>query len=198
MQGVGRVTRSPAIRAQSPQDAADVRRLLAGAFAGEPEVVGLEEALAQRADSHGFVALVDGAIVGQVRLTRGWVDAPERLVSVLVLGPLSVGSDHRRSGVGRSLVSFAVAEAERLGAPAVLLEGDPGYYARLGWRPASDFGITPPSDRIPAPACQAIALPGYEPWMRGRLVYADTFWEHDCVGLRGARLAEVNEALGLT
>jgi hypothetical protein len=32
--------------------------------------------------------------------------------------------------------------------------------------------------------------------MRGRLVYADTFWEHDCVGLRGPRLHEVNEALG--
>ena len=31
---------------------------------------------------------------------------------------------------------------------------------------------------------------------RGRLVYADTFWEHDCVGLRGPRLVEVNEALG--
>jgi len=190
------VTRSPAIRAQSADDAAGVRRLLADAFAAEPEVVGLEEALAQRGDSHGFVAVVDGSIAGHVRLTRGWVDAPEALVSVLVLGPLSVAPALQGRGVGRSLVSFALAEAERLGAPAVLLEGDPGYYAHLGWRPASDLGITPPSDRIPAPACQAVALPAYEPWMRGRLVYADTFWEHDCVGLRGPRLDEVNEALG--
>ena len=82
------VTRSPAIRAQSADDAAGVRLLLADAFAAEPEVVGLEEALAQRGDSHGFVAVVDGSIAGHVRLTRGWVDAPEALVSVLVLGPL--------------------------------------------------------------------------------------------------------------
>ena len=39
------VTRSPAIRAQSADDAAGVRLLLADAFAEEPEVVGLEEAL---------------------------------------------------------------------------------------------------------------------------------------------------------
>ena len=32
--------------------------------------------------------------------------------------------------------------------------------------------------------------------MRGRLVYADTFWAHDCVGLRGDVLQQAREALG--
>lgn len=185
----------PLVRSQLPADAADVQRLLAMAFADEPEVVGLEAALAARADSRGFVAEVDRRIVGHVRLTRGWVDAPERLVTVQVLSPLSVEPARQRQGIGRMLVGHALGEAERMGAPAVFLEGDPGYYSRLGWRPAAELGVSAPSERIPAPGCQVVALPGYEPWIRGRLVYADTFWELDCVGLRGEVLTEARMAL---
>lgn len=186
----------PVVRSQQPADAAAVQQLLEAAFADEPEVAGLETALAARADSRGFVADADGRIVGHVRLTRGWVDAPERLVTVQVLSPLSVEPARQRQGIGRMLVAHALGEAERMGAPAVFLEGDPGYYSRLGWRPAAELGVSAPSERIPAPACQAVVLPAYEAWMRGRLVYADTFWELDCVGLRGEVLAEALAALG--
>lgn len=173
-----------------------MQSLLLDAFADEPEVAGLEAALADRPDSTGFVADAGGEVVGHVRLTRGWVDATEALVPVLVLSPLSVRPDRQGQGLGRALVAHAVDEAERLGQPAVFLEGDPGYYSRLGWRPAAEIGVTAPSARIPAPACQVVTLSAYEPWMRGRLVYADTFWAHDCVGLRGQRLADVRTALG--
>jgi putative acetyltransferase len=42
-----------------------------------------------------------------------------------------------------------------------------------------------PSLRFPDAAFQVATLSGYEPWMTGTLVYPDTFWAHDCVGLRG-------------
>ncbi len=184
------------IRRQVHEDDAAVCDVIGPAFDGEPEVVALEEALAQRSDSTGYVALVDDLVVGHVRLTRGWIDAEARLVEVLVLSPLSVVPGWQRLGIGRALVAHAVAEANRAGVPAMFLEGDPAYYARLGWRPASELGVTAPSARIPAPACQAVALPGWEPWMRGALVYADTFWALDCVGLRGERLARARASLG--
>jgi putative acetyltransferase len=186
------------IRPQSPEDAAAVREVIGRrAFAGHPEVVALEDALAQRSDSAGYVAVVDEQVVGHVRLTRGWVDAEMRLVDVLVLSPLSVAPKHQNRGIGRALVGHAVAEAELRGVPAVFLEGDPAYYARLGWRPASELGVTPPSVRIPEPACQGVALPGWQPWMRGELVYADTFWAFDCVGLRGDRLEQARASVGV-
>ena len=178
------------IRTQRPEDASAVRALLLSAFVDEPEVAGLEVALQARPDSAGLVAEEEGEVVGHVRLTRGWVDAPEALVPVLVLSPLAVRPDHQGRGLGRALVAGALDEAESRGAPAVFLEGDPGYYSRLGWRPAGEIGVTAPSERIPAPACQVVTLTAFEPWMRGRLVYADTFWEHDCVGLRGEALRE--------
>jgi putative acetyltransferase len=178
----------PVVRRQDPADAPMVEALVRAAFVDEPSVAALEGALAKRADSSGYVAVADEAVVGHVRLTRGWVDAREALVEVLVLSPLAVDPAHQRRGVGRLLVEHAVREADAAGAPVVLLEGDPAYYGRLGWRPAADLGIAPPSDRIPAAACQAVALSSHEPWMRGRLVYADTFWAFDSVGLRGEAL----------
>ena len=185
-----------AIRRQAPEDAAAVRDVVGRAFGAHDDVVDLEEALAQRADSSGFVALIGDQVVGHVRLTRGWIDAEERLVEVLVLSPLSVVPEWQRRGIGRTLVAHALAEAKRAGVPALFLEGDPAYYARLGWRPASELGVTPPSNRIPKPACQAVELRGWEPSMSGALVYADTFWAFDCVGLRGDRLARTRASLG--
>jgi putative acetyltransferase len=184
------------IRAQVPEDTTALLDVIGRAFAGHPEVVALEDALAPRSDSVGYVAVVDQQVVGHVRLTRGWIDAEMRLVEVLVLSPLSVAPKHQNRGIGRALVAHAVAEAELRGVPAVFLEGDPTYYARLGWRPASELGVTPPSVRIPEPACQAVALPGWQPWMRGELVYADTFWAFDCVGLRGERLEQARASVG--
>jgi putative acetyltransferase len=185
-----------AVRLQAPEDAAAIRDVIGRAFAAEPDVVALEEALAKRSDSTGYVALIDDRVVGHVRLTRGWIDAEARLVEVLYLSPLSVAPECQRRGIGRALVAHAVAEAKRACVPAVFLEGDPAYYVRLGWRPASELGVTPPSARIPEAACQVVALPGWRPWMRGTLVYADTFWALDLVGLRGERLTRARATLG--
>jgi putative acetyltransferase len=186
-----------AIRPQTGDDAAGVADLLARAFSEEPAIVGLEQALSRRSDSWGIVAAAGDVVVGHVRLTRGWVDAPDRVVEVLVLGPLSVAPELQRQGIGGRLLTDAVALADRLGAPGVFLEGDPGYYGRQGWRPAAEIGVTPPSERIPAPACQVVTLSRYDDSITGRLIYADTFWAHDCVGLRGDDLRAFQESHGL-
>jgi putative acetyltransferase len=183
------------IRPQTPNDSSAVRDVLAAAFAGRTEVVALEEALAARPDSFGFVAELDGRVVGHVRLTRSWIDAEPRLVEVLVLSPLSVLPEFQRRGIGGALAGHAVDEARGTGAPAVFLEGSPVYYSRLGWRPAAELGVTPPSVRIPAPGFQVVRLDGWEDWMHGTLVYAEPFWANDCVGLRGERLAAMREEL---
>ena len=186
---------SVSIREQHKPDDDAVQAVLAAAFDGEPEVLALESSLCGRPDSRGFVAIADGRVVGHVRLTRGWIDAEPELVEVQVLSPLSVLPAWQRRGIGAALCAHAVAEAERLGAPAVFLEGSPRYYGRLGWRPAAELGVTPPSARIPRPAFQAVRLPAWRAWMRGALVYAEPFWANDCVGLRGETLAAVRREL---
>lgn len=54
--------------------------------------------------------------------------------------------------------------------PVVFLEGDPGYYSRLGFEAGAAQGFRKASLRIPDAAFQAIRLPAHEPWMTGTLV----------------------------
>src|SRR5207244_4936057 len=128
---------------QRPGDRPAVREVVTQAF-GRSVVADLAEAL-EATGGHGYVASVGGRIAGQVRLSRSWVDAPARLVEVLVLSPLSVHSELRGRGIGGGLVRHALAEAVRIGAPLVFLEGDPRYYGRFGFEPASRRGFTAPS-----------------------------------------------------
>lgn len=176
------------VRDLLPDDAAAVRQLLTAAFADDGRVADLAAALDARTDRPGvaLVAEEDGAPVGHVQLSRGWVDATARLAEVAVLSPLGVLPAYQRRGVGRALCQAAVKRAEHIGVPAVFLEGDPRYYAKLGWERASARGFAAPSDRIPDVGFQVVVLPSWEPWMTGRLVYNDTFWAMDCVGLRDA------------
>ena len=173
------------VRPGRPGDAAAVREVVATAFGSDGTAVAdLVEALEQRPGGASYVAESDGRVIGHVHVSWSWLDAPGRLVDVLVLSPLSVAPERQRRGVGRLLVARAVAAADELGAPLLFLEGDPAYYSRLGFGPAAALGFTPPSVRIPLPAFQVVTTPAYEPWMTGALVYADPFWTHDCVGLR--------------
>lgn len=179
------------IRRQSRGDASEtsaVRDLTVRAFGPDegPVVADLVDAL-QASDAFvglAFLAERAGAPVGHTMLTRAWLDAPARLVEVLVLSPLSVTPEHQRTGVGRALTTEALAAADAEGWPAVFLEGDPAYYGRLGFDQAGARGFTSPSTRIPDAAFQVVTLAAYEPWMTGALVYADRFWAFDCVGLR--------------
>lgn len=175
------------MREQVPSDAAAVRQLVALAF-DDPSVADLEAALARRPRTSAYVAFTSEGPVGHVRLTWGSLDTVDRLVEMLVLSPLSVAPPWQRRGIGRALVARAIAAAEDLAAPLLVLEGDPAYYSGSGFVPAASLGVLRPSPRIPEPAFQLVALSRYEPWMTGAVVYPDTFWEYDCVGLRGERL----------
>ncbi len=186
------------IRRQRPEEAGAVADLVAAAFGDEGEKVAavwsdvVDRGLARAS----LVVDDDGELIGHVGLSLAWLDARERLVDVLVLSPLSVRPDRQRRGRGRALVGAARLAAAELESPAVFLEGDPGYYGRLGFDRAGDHGFEAPSRRTPEPAFQVALLPAHEPWMTGRVVYRDVWWEHDAAGLRDPLLAQVERAFG--
>jgi putative acetyltransferase len=174
------------IRPQRTDERGAVRDVILRAF-GRPVVADLAESLQDGrygTDGISLVGEVAGRLVGHVLLSRSWLDAPDRLVNVLVLSPLSVVPKQQRLGVGGQLVRRALAAADHAGAPMVFLEGAPAYYSRLGFETASVRGFASPSVRIPDAAFQVALLRSYEPWMTGALAYAEAFWAFDCVGLR--------------
>lgn len=187
------------VRRGGPADAVDVRALVEEAFG--PEDGRVINSAVSELDARGlsqafFVAGVDDdPAVGVVGLSRAWVDSRQSLVEVLLLSPLAVRSEYRGRGVGAALLEASAAHGDQVGAPMIVLEGAPEYYGNRGWAPAAAHGLVRPSERIPAPACQVRLLRAYEKWMTGRLVYPDTWWSHDLVGLRDPHLAEAEAHL---
>ncbi len=173
-----------------PEQAGDAEAVLAvhrQAFPTADNVVGLVVDLRERfLPDHGLslVAREAGEIVGHVLFTEALLDAPKRLLPVQVLSPLGVLPARQRRGVGSALVRRGLEILAERGVPMVFLEGAPSYYPRFGFLPGGEHGFRKPSLRIPDPAFQVALLPGFEPWMSGTLVYPETFWQHDAVGLR--------------
>jgi putative acetyltransferase len=176
------------LRAERPGEESEVRAVVEAAFVAEPVVGQLVDALRGSDDwlpGLSFVAEQHGAIVGHILFTRSLLDAPRRLVDVLVLSPVSVAPEYQGRGIGTALIRHGLDEVRRLaGEPLVFLEGAPGFYRRFGFEPAEPLGFRRPSLRIPEPAFQVVQLPPWEPWMTGTLVYSRVFWDLDCVGLR--------------
>jgi len=177
----------PLIRLEISDDHQAVRDLHLAAFAGQESVAALVGAL--RAASAplapmSFVATIGHQVVGHVLLSASRLDAPRRIVDVLVLAPLGVLPGFQNRGIGTRLIEHALAAAEGQGVPLLFLEGSPDYYGKRGFERADEVGFRRPSLRIPAAAFQVARMSAYEPWMTGTLVYSEPFWALDCVGLR--------------
>jgi putative acetyltransferase len=175
------------LRAEAREDRDAIRRVHTEAFGDGGKVAALTDALRAAPaplPPLSFVATVEDEVIGHVMLSASRLDAPPRLVDVYVLSPLGVLPRFQRRGAGTALIELALAIAGEHEAPLVFLEGDPAYYGKRGFERAGACGFRAPSLRIPPPGFQVARLPGYQPWMTGTLVYNDTFWAYDCVGLR--------------
>lgn len=183
-------------RAERPGEESQIREVVADAFAHHAIVPTLVDRLRESPDwidGLSFVATLEGRIVGHILFTRSLLDAPQRLVDVLVLSPVSVATEFQGRGIGTGLLRYGLEQLMTRPEPLVFLEGSPTLYGRFGFVAGEQLGFRRPSLRIPEPAFQVLKLPAYEPWMTGTLVYSRVFWDLDCVGLRepDPRLSEL-------
>ncbi|MCV0403512.1 MAG: N-acetyltransferase [Chloroflexi bacterium] len=176
------------MRSEEPRDVRGIATVVGDAF-GDPSLAELVARLRASPDwiaDLSIVALHDDSVVGHIAFTRALLDAPRRLVDVLVLSPVSVAPAHQGMGVGAALIRHGLRRLSARPEPLVFVEGSPAYYRRFGFEPAGALGFRRPSLRIPEAAFQVIRLGPYEPWMTGTLVYSRVFWDMDAVGLREA------------
>jgi putative acetyltransferase len=173
------------VRVEQPADLDAIGAVQRSAFGGAHggTVARLVDAL--RRDDPAALSLVadeDGTVAGHIMFSRSLLDAPPRLVPVRTLSPLGVLPARQGRGIGSALIRAGLRQLDERGVPLVFLEGDPDYYRRAGFQPATELGFRKPSLRIPDRGFQVVPLSAYEPWMTGTFVYSATFWEYDCVG----------------
>ena len=130
-----------AIRDFEPGDTAEVDAVLRAAFPGAEEahlVTALREAGANAID---LVALQDGRIAGMVMFSPAAARTEDgQAIEGLGLAPVAVAPEMQRSGIGKALIEAGLARAKAGGAAFVIVLGDPLYYVRFGFRPASGRG----------------------------------------------------------
>ena len=152
------------IRPERPSDFPAIHDLVATAFATAQVSNGDEQNFVDRlragADYIPDLALVaedEGGLIGHVMLTRTFVATAAGSRSLLLLAPLCVLRQRRRRGVGAQLVGEALRQARERGHEAVVLVGNPAYYARFGFRPSTAFGIAN-QNGIPSEFVMALEL----------------------------------------
>jgi len=128
------------IRPETAADAPAVRRVHEAAFPTSAEA-DLVERL--RASSKAVIALVaedEGRFVGHIGFSPV---ALEPLAGAIGLGlaPVAVQPDHEKHGVGRRLIQNGLSECRKWGADFVVVLGDPAYYGRFGFEPASEHEL---------------------------------------------------------
>ena len=135
------------IRACQNSDRRPCEELIRGAFWDVYRPGCVEHLLAHQAwDSPDLAfALIaeDDDIAGCLIGTLAQVAGPSgRTRQVLYLGPLAVSPARQHEGIGTQLMQHGLTEGARLGLAKAFLYGDPGYYARFGFRNAASLGVS--------------------------------------------------------
>lgn len=84
----------------------------------------------------------EGRLVGHIAYAEGTLtDEAGHAQPLLLFGPVSVLPQYQNHGFGGALISGTLEQAKQLGYAAVVITGNPAYYRRFGFEPASAHGI---------------------------------------------------------
>jgi putative acetyltransferase len=124
------------LRPERPEDAREIRTLVAAAFGPDSDTPDFVEAVRAQAEvCLAGVATHAGAIVGHAQ----WCVAPLVIDSHTVKGAyltcLSVEPALQKGGIGSRLVREGLARLLESGFAVATLLGDPDYYGRFGFSP---------------------------------------------------------------
>lgn len=126
------------VRGEKPADHAEIFEINRLAFGREDEGNLVNDIRKTRSYEFGFslVAVKEDKILGHVLFSKGFITHRGRRFKCLVLGPVAVLPEHQRHGIGKALINEGLERAKEVGFGAVIVVGDPVYYAQFGFKPA--------------------------------------------------------------
>jgi putative acetyltransferase len=124
------------ISSERPEDAREIRALVAAAFGPDSDTADFVEAVRAEAEvCLAQVATRAGAIVGHAQWCLAHLFIDDRMVKGAYLTCLSVEPALHRRGIGSRLVKAGLAHLSESGYSVASLLGDPAYYGRFGFSP---------------------------------------------------------------
>lgn len=160
------------IRKETATDAAAISAVTVAAFQNAAHTSHTEQFIVTALRNAGqlsvsLVADDGGAVIGHVAVSP--VTISDGTVGWLGLGPISVAPDYQGQGIGAQLMAQALAELRALGASGCVVLGEPGYYARFGFK-AEPSLVLP---EVPPEYFQAVLFSG--PLPSGIVSYHESF-----------------------
>lgn len=131
------------VRTERPEDYQAIDVVNLSAFEGDAEarlISMLREQPGYRAD-YSLVAEFNGRPVGHLLMTPGKCTQQKGDIAVMIIAPMSVVPSQSHRGIGTALVEEAKKKSREEGMVAMIAVGKPGYYDRLGFEPASKWGV---------------------------------------------------------
>jgi putative acetyltransferase len=126
-------------RTERPGDGDDIDEVVCAAF-GRDDEADLVWALRELgAISLSQVAEYEGAIIGHLAMSPVLVNGED--LGWLGLAPVSVWPDCQQQGVASAMIREALDSANELDWAGVVVLGEPAFYRRFGFRPASELGL---------------------------------------------------------
>jgi putative acetyltransferase len=167
------------IRAEKTPDAGGIRAVHLAAFAPRSNEADLVDALRRAGQATvSLVAITEGRLVGHILFSPiSMAAAPSG--RGLGLAPLAVLPAFQRQMIGTQLALRGLEVCRAAGFDFAVVLGDPAYYTRFGFRPASEFGLT--SEYGAGPEFMAAELqPGALAAAGGLVHYRPEFRANNC------------------
>lgn len=84
----------------------------------------------------------DGEIIGHVMYVHSAIKTDDgRTVPIMTFGPISIAPEYKRQGYGTILLRYSMDKARELGAGALAITGNIGFYGKSGFVVASTKGV---------------------------------------------------------
>jgi putative acetyltransferase len=146
------------IRPEKPEHVQGVRMVEEQAFhrAGEADLV--DRLRGRGAVMLSLVAVENGLVLGHILFSPVTIGAGPDALHAQGMGPVAVLPERQKEGIGSRLIRAGLEECRQANVPAVVVLGNPKYYARFGFGPARRFGIRFPDANVPEDAFQVIEL----------------------------------------
>mgnify|MGYP000384678796 CR=1 FL=1 len=128
------------IRPERFADIEAVRAVNTAAFGRRTEASLVDRLRDEARPIVSLVAVEGDEIVGHILFTPVMLEGHDDLM-LMALGPMAVRPERQRRGTGSELVLWGLDACERLGCQAAFVLGEPRYYRRFRFEPASRFGI---------------------------------------------------------